>query len=93
MELKQHLHMSMSSFDKLLSYIRTSLELDLDMAQPEVVLSSQRFLFIARYTTLPVVPTQKLFLLVYQKHCSTMLYGRRCMPLSDAKTYELPGRI
>ena len=32
-ELKRHLHMSMSSFDKLLSYIRTSLKVDSDMAQ------------------------------------------------------------
>ena len=31
-ELKQYLHISMSSFDKLLSYIRTSLEVDSDMA-------------------------------------------------------------
>ena len=31
-ELKWHLHMSMSSFDKLLSYIRTSLKVDSDMA-------------------------------------------------------------
>ena len=32
-ELKWHLCMSMSSFDKLLSYIRTSLEVDSNMAQ------------------------------------------------------------
>ena len=33
MELKQHLHMSLSLFDKLLSFIRTSLEVDSAMAQ------------------------------------------------------------
>ena len=45
MELKWHLHMSMSLFDKLLSYIRTSLEVDSDMSQlrggviiPEILL-------------------------------------------------------
>ena len=32
-ELKLHFHMSMSSFDKLLSYMRTSLEVDSNMAQ------------------------------------------------------------
>ena len=32
-ELKWHLHMSMSSFDQLLSYIRKTLEVDSDMAQ------------------------------------------------------------
>ena len=44
-ELKWHLCMSMSSFDKLLSYIRTSLEVDSNMAQlqggviiPEILL-------------------------------------------------------
>ena len=44
-ELKWHLCMSMSSFDKLLSYIKTSLEVDSDMAQlqggeiiPEILL-------------------------------------------------------
>ena len=31
-ELKRHLHMSMSSFDKLLSYIRESLKVDSNMA-------------------------------------------------------------
>ena len=33
MELKWHLHMSLSSFEKLLSFIRTSLEVDSAMAQ------------------------------------------------------------
>ena len=33
MELKQHLRMSLSSVDKLLSFIRTSLEVDSAMAQ------------------------------------------------------------
>ena len=33
MELKWHLHMSLSLFDKLLSFIRTSLKVDSDMAQ------------------------------------------------------------
>ena len=85
-ELKRHLHMSMSSFDKLLSYIRTSLEVDSDMAQlgggviiPEILL----------YCTLHYLAGgsyMDIFLLVYQKHHSIMLYGRRCMPLSNAKT-------
>ena len=33
MELKQHLRMSLTSFEKLLSFIRSSLEVDSAMAQ------------------------------------------------------------
>ena len=74
-ELNWHLCMLMSSFEKLLSYIRTSLKVDSDM---KVVKSFQRFHFIAHFAILLEVPTLIYsFLLVYQVHHSTMFYGRQ----------------
>ena len=93
MELKRHLHMSLTSFEKLLSLIRKSLKVDSAMAQlqggviiPEIALyCTLRYLAGGSY--------MDIFLLVYPNLCSTVLYRRQCMPLSDAKTYELCGRI
>ena len=90
MELKQHLCMSMSSFDKVLSYIRTSLEVDLDMAQ---LRGGVIILEISLYCMLCYLAGGSYTEIYIKKHCSTTLYGRRCMPLSDVKTYELPGQI
>ena len=93
MELKWHLRMSLTSFEKLLSFIRTSLEVDLSMAQLRggVIIPE-----IALYCTLHYLASgsyMDIFLLVYPNLCSTALYGRQCMPLSDAKTYGLCGQI
>ena len=49
---------------------------------------------MACFTILLEVPTLTYsFLLVYQVHHSTMLYGRQCMPLSGVKNYEFHGPI
>ena len=37
--------------------------------------------------------TDIFFLLVYQVHHSTVLYGRQCMPLSSVKNSEFHGPI
>ena len=76
MELKQHLCMSLSLFDKRLSYIRTSLEVDSDMAQ---LRGGVIILEISLYCTLCYLAGgsyMDIFLLVYPKHHSTVLYGR-----------------
>ena len=82
MELKWHLHMSLTLFEKLLSFIRTSLKVII----PEIALyCTLRYLAGGSY--------MDIFLLVYPNLRSTMLYGRQCMPLPDAKTNELCGQI
>ena len=51
---------------------------------------------IALYCTLCYLASRSytdICLLVYPNLCSTVLYGRQCMPLSNAKTYELCGQI
>ena len=93
MELKQHLCMSLSSFDKLLSYIRTSLEVDSAMAQLQGGVIILEILLYCTLRYLAGGSYTDIFLLVYPNHCSTVLYGRQCMPLSNAKTYKLCGRI
>ena len=77
-ELKWHLHMSLTSFEKLLSFIRQSLEVDSAMAQlrggviiPEIALyCTLRYIAGGSYTN--------IFLSVYLNLCSTKLYGRQC---------------
>ena len=94
MELKRHLHMSLTLFEKLLFFIRTSLKVDSAMVQlrggviiPEIALyCTLRYLAGGSYTDI-------FLLLVYPNLRSTALYGRQCTPLSNAKTYELCGRI
>ena len=93
MELKWHLCMSLSSFEKLLSFIRSSLKVDMAMAElrggviiPEISLyCTLRYLAGGSY--------MDIVLLVYPNLHSTMLYGRQCMPLSNVKGYELCGKI
>ena len=93
-ELKQHLCMLMSSFDKLLSYIRESLKVDSGMAWlhgceiiPEISLYCMlHYLAGGSYTDI-------FFLLVYQVHHSTVLYGRQCMPLSGVNNSKFHGPI
>ena len=67
MELKQHLHMSLTSFEKLLSFIRKSLEVDSAMAQlrggviiPEIALyCTLRYLASGSYTDIFFVGISK----------------------------------
>ena len=91
MELKRHLRMSLTSFEKLLSFIRKSLEVDSAMVQlrggviiPEIALYYMLcYLAGGLYT----------IFLVYPNLHSTVWYGTQCTPLSDVKSYELNGRI
>ena len=86
--------MLMSSFDKLLSYIRESLKVDYNMAWLQ---GGDIILEILLYCTLCYLAggsyTDIFFLLVYQVHHSTVLYGRQCMPLSGGKNSEFHGPI
>ena len=90
-ELKQHLHMSLTSFEKLLSFIRQSLEVDSAMAQlrggviiPEIALYCMLCYIAGHLYT-------NIFLLGYLNLLFTELYGRQCTQLSDVRTYELYG--
>ena len=92
-ELKQHLRMLLTSFEKLLTFIRQSLEVDTAMAELRggVIIPE-----IALYCTLHYIAgglyTDIYFLLGYLNLPSTELYGRQCMPLSDVRTYKFSGR-
>ena len=92
-ELKRHLRMSLTSFEKLLTFIRPSLEVDTAMADlrggviiPEISLyCTLRYIAGGSYTDI-------FFLSGYLNHPFTESFGRPCMPLSDVRTYEFSGR-
>ena len=92
-ELKRHLRMSLTSFDKLLTIIRQSLEVDTAMAElrggviiPEIALyCTLRYITGGSYTNI-------FFLSGYLNLPFTELYGRPCTPLSDVRTYKFSGR-
>ena len=91
-ELKRHLQMSLTSFEKLLTFIRPSLEVDTAMADlrggviiPEISLyCTLRYIAGGSYTDI-------FFLSGYLNHPFTESFGRPCMPLSDVRTYEFSG--
>ena len=91
-ELKRHLRMSLTSFEKLLTFIRQSLEVDTAMAQlrggvniPEIVLyCTLRYIAGGLYTDI-------FFLSGYLNLPFIKLYGRQCTPLSDVRIYKLSG--
>ena len=92
-ELKRHLRMSLTSFEKLLTFIRPSLEVDRAMADlrggviiPEIALyCTLRYIASGSYTDI-------FFLSGYLNHPFIELFGRPCTQLSDVRTYEFSGR-
>ena len=92
-ELKRHLCMLLTSFEKLLTFIGPSLEVDTAMAELQggVIIPE-----IALYCTLRYITggsyTDIFCLSGYLNLPFTELYGRPCTPLSDVRTYEFSGR-